>query len=335
MTGGLLVRPDVANRLAGWSDVRHGSLAEYLVGYLRAMAGEDQLRGVAPGTFTFPLTETLGGGAYRIERLLQGQGAQKLLLGRDLATGDALLIALDTMSRVDLRAFQRSIAYESPGVLQLDHVGMLDLTARGDISSQVAAWGLVERAPRGSWLPSLLGTFDPEVVFEPESRQLPSHDPRTALVDALSLGRGAGKILARAAEKGILLTRVRPEYMWAQRVNGVLEITGLSARGDAFFETSRTDAVSWPVFDRYYYAPEEHTEERDDRALVFSLSIMIAEWATGRFPYQRKYHDVGPLTGEHLPLALPTPLARLLSRGMRLDRDDRPGLAEFLGLLSG
>jgi hypothetical protein len=97
----------------------------------------------------------------------------------------------------------------------------------------------------------------------------------------------------------------------------------------SFFAKTTIDAVSLPLFDRYYYAPEAD-EDPDDRALVFALATMIAEWATGRFPFKYKFHGHGPLEGKHLKLKLPPPLASLLSRGMRVDRAERPNLAQFL-----
>ncbi|MDQ3341625.1 MAG: hypothetical protein M4D80_41265 [Myxococcota bacterium] len=93
---------------------------------------------------------------------------------------------------------------------------------------------------------------------------------------------------------------------------------------------TRVDAVREPLFDRHYYAPEEHLEDADDRAITFALAIIIAEWATGRFPYKRKFHSSGPLSGKHLKLALPRRLEQLLSRGMALDRAKRPRLVELV-----
>jgi hypothetical protein len=105
-------------------------------------------------------------------------------------------------------------------------------------------------------------------------------------------------------------------------------------RPRAFSARTTIDAFSLPVFDRFYHAPEAHTDP-DDRAMVFALAIMIAEWATGAFPFKHKYHNAGPLEGKHLKLKVPKPLAALLSCGMRLDREERPHLAAFLDELRG
>ncbi|MDQ3341628.1 MAG: hypothetical protein M4D80_41280 [Myxococcota bacterium] len=308
------------------------TLAEQLASYLRALESPSVPQPAVRGPF--PIGETLGGGSFRVEQHLLGD-FQKLFLGRDTQSGREVIIAFDALStRVDVRAFRQTVAYESPGVFPLAFVGKFDLTPGIDLSEATSTWALVERVPNGGWLPSILGRFGPEVVLEQESRQLPSYDAATALPDAFSLGRSAGRILADAVANGLILARVRPEYMWAERRTGPLEVTGLSARADALFARSTIDAGVVPIFDRYYYAPEtDNDDDVDDRALVFSLSIMIAEWATGRFPYKFKFHDLGPLSGKHLKLALPKPIASVLSRGMALDRSKRPHLLEFLEAL--
>lgn len=304
------------------------TLTEQLVAHLRSIEPPHR---VGNELGPFPIGETFDRGAYRVESHLQGEGYQQLFLGRDQRSYAPLLVAFDVLSsRVDIRAFHKTVAYESPGVFPFAFVGKVEFRTGIDVSDASSMWALLETASAGEWLPSILGHFEPHVVAEQQSRRLPSYNSKTALPDALSLGISAGRILAAAAANGILLTRVRPEYMWARRIGERLDVMGLSARADAFFAMSRVDAVRQPVFDRYYYAPEEYSDQRDDRALSFSLAIMVAEWATGRFPYKYKFHDSGPLSGKHLKLALPKPLAALLSRGMRVDRDERPRLVEFL-----
>jgi len=96
-------------------------------------------------------------------------------------------------------------------------------------------------------------------------------------------------------------------------VDGTLVATGLSARAEAFFSKTTIDAVSLPIFDRFYFAPEAYDTDIDDRALTFALAIMIAEWAMGRFPFKRKWYGFVH-EGKHLPLKpMPKPLATLLS----------------------
>jgi hypothetical protein len=86
------------------------------------------------------------------------------------------------------------------------------------------------------------------------------------------------------------------------------------------------------VFDRYYYAPEVDTKGAtvDDRALVFCLSIMIAEWATGLYPFAKKDYSMGPMEDNQVALDLPDRLAALLGSGMRIDIRQRPTLRAFL-----
>jgi hypothetical protein len=274
---------------------------------------------------------TLDSGRYRLERHLQGLGLQQLYLGRDTDGGE-VLISYDKLPKyVTIEQFVKSTHSRTPGVLELAFAGPPD-DARG-----VHFWGVVERAPRGDWLPSLIGQHPEEVAADPTPRLLPGFDAGSALPHALALGRSAGRILQNALLDGSVLAQVRPETMWAERGDdGLLRVTAVSQRSELMFAASCVDAVTWPVFDRYYYAPEvESKHPINDRALVFCLSIMIAEWATGCFPYRSKNHRNGRLGGEHVPLELPRPLAVVLSAGMRLGPERRPSLRELLAALEG
>jgi hypothetical protein len=273
--------------------------------------------------------ETFGFGRYRIERHLQGNGVKQLFLGRD-TDNNSLMVSFDKLPKhVTIERFVETTSSTTPGVLELAFAGV------PDNPSYAHYWGVVERAPRGAWLPSLIGQHPEDAAADPMPRRLPTYDAATALPNALALGKSAGRILVDAFEDGLVLARVRPESMWAERSSdGGLRVTAVSERSELMFAASYTDAGTWPIFDRYYYAPEvESKQPLDDRALVFCLSIMIAEWAIGVFPYRSKYHRNGPLAGEHVPLDLPHALAELLSSGMRLEPQQRPSLRQFLDAL--
>jgi len=321
--------------LRGGSKRSTGTLTEELVRYLRSLLPPPQVE-APPAPGSFPIGETYGRGKVRVTQHLRGGGFQKLFLGTEVASGASALIAYDYLSsRVDVRAFERSVAYDLPGVFPLVYVGKVDFRPGVDFSSANETWVLAERVSDGAWLPSILGLFEDEALADPKSRVLPSYNKRTALADALSLGRSAGRILLAAARNGLLLTRARPDYMWARRSGDCLEVTGLSGRGDALFAMTRVCAGSEWLFDRHYYSPEEFSDDRDDRALSFSLAIMVSEWATGRYPYKYKFHDLGAMTGKHLKLSVPKPLAQLLASAMAVDRDKRPRLSELVdGLVS-
>jgi hypothetical protein len=272
---------------------------------------------------------TLDSGRYRIERHLQGLGLQQLYLGLDTKGGEVLISCDKLPKRLTIEQFVEATSSTTAGVLELVFAGVPDDPRRAH------DWGVVERIPRGEWLPSLLGQHPEEAAADPIPRMLPTHDGATALPNALSLGRSAGRILLDAFQDGVVLARVRPETILAERSrDGTLRATALSQRSEVMFSASYTDAAMWPAFDRHYYAPEVAAEQSiDDRALVFCLSIMIAEWATGCFPYRSKHHPNGPLAGQHVALEVPRPLAELLSSGMRLEPGLRPSLRELLAAL--
>jgi hypothetical protein len=276
----------------------------------------------------FPVGATFNGGRYRVERHLQGNGLQQLFLGKDEHDGNALLVSYDKRpKKMSIEEFADATSIKLSGVFDLAFAGPPDNPAHK------AYWGVIERVTTGSWLPSVLGEQPAEAAADPIPRRLVGFDPIRALPNALALGRSAGHILMECVDRGQVLARVRPESMWVAS-SSELRVTGLSQRSELAFELSYADMATWPVFDRYYYAPEVERGTATDRSLVFCLSIMIAEWATGCFPFRSKVHRNGPLKGEHVQLDLPARLAELLSSGMRVDPEQRPSLRQFLAELA-
>jgi hypothetical protein len=265
---------------------------------------------------------------------------RQLYRGRDTVTGDTVMVSYDKFPKhTTIEEFVDTTGARAPGVLDLMFAGPPD-----DMNITFM-WGLIEQPPRATeWLPAVLGQHPEYSATEAVPQPLPSFDPATALPNALRLGRTAGRILAENAARGVLLTRVRPETMWVARgTDGTLEVRALSQRSELMFAASYVTAFVWPVFDRYYYPPEVGWQQApaggrkspavDDRALVFCLSIMIAEWATGLYPFPKTSYSSGPMDKEHVPLDLPERLARLLGSGMRLDTEQRPKLKPFLAEL--
>lgn len=292
------------------------------------------------------LNATFGDGRYRVETLLQGKGLRQLYRGRDTVTGDTVMISYDKSPKhMTIEEFVAATGARAPGVLDLLFAGPPDAK---ELSTK---WGVIEQPPRGTeWLPAVLGQHPEDAAADPVPRRLPSFDPATALPNALRLGRTAGRILAENAAAGLLrrsgtlLTHVRPETMWVARgSDGALEVRALSQRSELMFAASYVTGFVWPVFDRYYHPPEvgwKHPPSGgrkyppvDDRALVFSLAMMIAEWATGLYPFPKKHYSMGPMDEEHVPLDLDVRLARLLGAGMKLDAEQRPRLKPFLAEL--
>jgi hypothetical protein len=232
----------------------------------------------------FPVGATFANGAIRVEHVLRGTGMQKLCSGRDPTTNAQLLIAWDACrQRASVDELRAAAGARAPGMFELVYAGRTD--------TDPSYWGVVERVPQGSWLPSVLP---------------PQPDPDTAI----RLVRSAGALLAQAAEHGVVLAHVRPEYMWAEQTSSGLQVTGVSARGYELFSRKGYELVTHPLFARDYHAPE-HAGSVDDRALVFALAAMLVEWAGGA----------------------PASIDDLLARASRPDREQRPRLAEFLAAL--
>lgn len=263
----------------------------------------------------FPLGYTLGGGAYQVDEHLLGDGNQQMFAGRHVPSGDPVLLAFDSRgSSRSIAELRAAVSYHVPGMLELGFVGGFDPRGAEEDYMCDGHWATVERGARGAWLPRVL----PKV-----------HDSIAAPLMAVELGLSAGRILAVAAKAGVLLTRVRPEYMWAESIADRWEVTGLSARGDELFRRKSSDYVTPPVFDRYYYAPE-WDQDPDDRAVVFSLGVMIAEWSMGRYPFEYLFHGRGLEQADHLPIEAPSPLREYLEEAIQFERQDRPDLEDFL-----
>lgn len=271
----------------------------------------------------FPFLDSVGRD-YRAEEHLLGAGVQKLYVARRAHHPDErYLMAVDWYQDADIDSVNRALGYRIPGVFELALVARFDEVGvdAGRDAERRAHWAMLEKLPEGSWLPRAL------------AGQAPS------LIAGVALARSAGAILKTAADNGVLLTGVRPEYMWGRAHASGVELTGLSARGQAFFTLTRPRSLpTHPLFERLYCAPEVYrSETADDRALTFTLALLVAEWATGRYPFPDAW-AAGPkvsiFTGAHAPLALPPALEPLISRALQPQPAQRPRLGELLGALA-
>jgi hypothetical protein len=275
-------------------------------------------QGFAMADNPFPLPGTLRNGAYAVDEPLLGNATQQLLRGHHVSTRAPVLIACNLRGshhRID--ELRSALSYQLPGVFELGLVGGFDRRGEQDDPCTTGC-AIVEHVTRGTWLPRLLP---------------PMHAPQAAKRMAIELGLTAGRILARAATAGVLLVRIRPEYLWANCTSGHWKVTGLSARGDELLRHETTDIATPPLFDRDYHAPEWQRDP-DHRALVFTLAVMIAEWTMGRHPFERRFHDQDLEQQRHLPIEASVPLKSLLEESLQLDRRQRPQLGEFLAALA-
>lgn len=255
----------------------------------------------------FPASATLGEGAFRIEQRLLGDGFPRLYRGLEVATGRSVLVTIDVYSarKQSLDDLRAAVSYQAPGVFELAYAGTFD--------KDVHHWAIVERVTPGDWLPRILGPAEPWPLVR----------------KAVDLGTSAGRLLLAAARAGIVLAQIRPELLWAQRLDGRLEVTGLSTRAIELFRRAKGDMATLPVFEYWYRAPEANTNP-DDRSVTFALAAMIAEWATGRYPLLSSY---GRETASHGPIDLPSRLRALLEAGLAEAPASRPDLASFVAAL--
>jgi len=270
----------------------------------------------------FPFQDPVGKD-YCAEVHLLGQGIQKLFLARHAKRANELyLMAFDWYKEQDIPAMQSALGYRIPGVFELALIAQFDqhgVDPRRDMDCR-EHWAMLEKLPPGDWLPRVLTGL-----------------PRSAKM-AVQMGLRAGAVLKTAADSGVLLTGVRPEYMWGRAQADGIELTGLSARGQTFFTIVKPRSFfTAPLFDRMYSAPEVlQRQPADDRSLTFTLALLVAEWATNRYPFPDSTVP-GPMTsfhkGAHAPLALPPALESLISRCLQPKVGARPRLAELVDAL--
>jgi hypothetical protein len=267
----------------------------------------------------FPIGDTVGG--WRVTGHLLRGGSQELCVAERVDRPDqrAMVSAMWAPRGVELAELRPRLEMHAPGILALEHIGPFDETGDDDVRriQQGQHIALVERLPPGDgveWLPHMIDG---------------ALGPRTALV----LGISVGAILARAAARGALLVGIRPEYIWAEAER--LQAVGLTARNWEFFASVRGRCLAPATLFRRHYCAPEVVQERGEReeSLVFTLAVMIAEWATGLYPFPDSWAGGNTRTlceGRHAPLDLPPPIAGLLGRSLRARPEERPSLSEFL-----
>jgi hypothetical protein len=225
--------------------------------------------------------------------------------------------------KIPLDRLHDELAYSVEGIFDLAFLGPLDLPDDATQREELADWCvLVERLPSG------------------DSARCAILDPLDA-ADAVRLGVSVGVMVERAANAGVLLTALRPDYIWVDRdAAGHLHATGLTARNGRFFESHKWgESPSLPPFLRPYGAPESMTDP-SERCLVFTLATLIAEWTTGRYPfrdarYRGFYYVQVYVDKPHDPdlRSIPSALAAVLERGLCPDPQRRPPLSSWLRTL--
>lgn len=276
-----------------------------------------------PTSKDFPVGDTLAGGAYRVTEHVAGFGSAKFGMATRASDPGAPCTVSTIWRPKDMpEDVVVGLSYELDGVHQLVHIGRFDRAGddRERNIQQEQHLAMVEQPRGGTWLPRAIvaGAADPAM--------------------AVSLGLSVGRILEDAARAGVVLVGVRPEYIWVDRQGNGWRAVSVSGRNFDFFAQvgGRCMLPSW-IFERPYYAPEVGTQPLGDRSLVFTLATMIAEWASGSYPYPDVYvggSDYPMTMGRHAPLHMPIHLAGLVAQGLQGVPARRPSLADFLSRLS-
>jgi hypothetical protein len=277
-------------------------------------------------TIAFPLQDTLGDLRFRPTEHFLGAGIEQLYLGIRAQQPDSRYLFSITarteasnarMQRLRSRAFTHV-----EGIFDVEFIGPFDRVGVDPVrdAEREGHWGMVEKLPEGEPLSRLgLGSLGPRRAVE--------------------LGAAVGRILARGVHAGVVLVGLRPEYVWARRSAAAgASVTGVGGRSHEFFAAARPFSLpTAPLFERLYAAPEVmRGDPAGERALVFTLAIMVAEWATDRYPFPDSWARGSALslaTGKHAPLGVSKEVDDLLSTALRAEAGERPALDAFIAQL--
>jgi len=279
------------------------------------------------GTSEAPFGDTLADGAFRVDEHVFGVRRWRQYLGHQVTQpGERVVVSClwEGTPKVPYEQLRADLAYSIPGVLEVVFLGRFDTPEDAAHRKELNDWSaLVERLPSG----------------------LSARRAITSALDAdaaARLGAAVGAIVQRAAGAGVLLTALRPEYIWVERdARGEWHPTGLTARNSVFFASHKFgEYPSLAPFLRQYGAPEA-IRAPTERSLVFTLATLIAEWTTGRYPFldawdrnlRRVQVEVDRPEEPDLRGA-PPELAELLARGLAKNEAARPTLSGWLGELN-
>jgi len=270
----------------------------------------------------FPVADTLDGGRYQPERLYLGAGFDQLFFGRSArCPGRRYLISTAPDNGLDVAELGLDLMRAAAGLFVPRFLGHFDVAGDDALrdSFRRDQCAFVEELPAGL----------------PLRHAFP--DPRSC---ALVLGSQVGRLLSQASrESGIFDIGLRPEYVWVELAEGAPVVTGLGGRNHAFLAAAarRRCLPTVPLFTHRYVAPEVYRGDPfDDRALVLTLALMVAEWATGSYPFPQDDGAWGYnrlCSGHPIHLPLPAPITRLLASALHPDCNHRPDLAAFTSAL--
>jgi hypothetical protein len=260
----------------------------------------------------FPLGATLDGGRYKLVEHYLGGGIDQLWFAR-CADDPAARYLVSTTADNGLKiASDGPELLRSAGILFAPRfVGAFDLVGDGGARDQ-------QRRFTVAYVEQVAGT--PLVRSQTDTA-----------VHAFRLGAQVAEMLLLAATSDVLVVGLRPEYVWIEMRGDVPQVSSVGGRNQHFFGAARRrrDLPTVPLFTRRYVAPEVYRgEPYDERALVLTIGVMLAEWLLGRYPYEDDdaYGYLHLCRGEHV--ALPAD-ARELASALSPDPADRPDLTTF------
>lgn len=251
---------------------------------------------------SFPLGATLCDGNFEIVSEIRGTPDRGMYEGREVGSGQPLLITLGGPHTRELAEVRENIALRVDGIAPLRYVGPLD--------GRAEYVGLVEDRPPG----------------EPMSRVSLPLDPD----DAAALILQVADVLSDAPP----VIGLRPELMFRQN-----DVVGLAPRAEPFLMTVRPSSQGTPAcFENFYLAPEllaAPLDAHDQKADVFSLAAILGHWVIGHplFEGEGPSQGISIATNKRRPAILPHRFAAVIEAGLMSDPNARPDLDEWAAAL--
>jgi eukaryotic-like serine/threonine-protein kinase len=258
------------------------------------------------------LPATLGGGRYRVERLL-GEGARKrVYLAHDERLGRAVAVARIKTEGLDAAGRHR-IDREARATARL-----------GDHPNIVTVFDVIDDDGEplivSQYMPG--GTLAERLASEPTSR--------LSVEDAMRVGEELALALGHAHSLGVVHRDVKPANIW-------LAADGTAQLGDfglaVTVDESRLTAEGMVVGTVAYLAPEQAMGRAPDtRSDLYSLGVVLYELLAGSPPFEGD--DAVAVISQHLNLApvavtwhnadVPRGLEALVQRLLAKNPADRP-----------
>ena len=263
--------------------------------------------------------EAAVGGAYAIERELEGGGMSRVFVATDRTLGRKVVIKVlpsDLAAGVNKERFQREIHLAA----QLQHPHIVPLLTAGE---------------EGRLLWYIMPYIDGESLRAAIDRRgrLPVRDVLRILTDVT-------EALAFAHSRGVIHRDIKPGNVLMQGTHALVTDFGVAKALSAALPRGSGTTSGMAIGTPSYMAPEQLAADpsADHRADIYAVGLLAYELLSGQAPFgglSPRETMASQLTRMPTPLEkvnpdVPAPLARIIARTLEKDPDNRYASADDL-----